>query len=128
MEPVRRWQYLRRVMRTNRKLKALAYQLTELHPMRYMYTSDIRDRFKLVITRDERTFPFVDFPGACYLGMHNISYWAVGGGWRRVELLLPVGVEHVAVALWQALVVLVPEEDAVQKEAACGPHMSDKAR
>jgi hypothetical protein len=50
MEPVCQWQYLRRVLRTNRKLKALVYQLAELHPTRY--TNGIRDRFELVITSD----------------------------------------------------------------------------
>ena len=49
-KPVRRWRYLHRVMRTKRKLKVLVYQLTELHPTQY--TSDIRDRLELVITRD----------------------------------------------------------------------------
>jgi hypothetical protein len=35
VEPVRQWRYLRRVVRMKRKLKALVYQLTELHPTRY---------------------------------------------------------------------------------------------
>jgi hypothetical protein len=49
-------------MRTKRKLKALVYQLTELHPTRY--TRDIRDRFELAKTRELGTSPVVDFPGS----------------------------------------------------------------
>ena len=60
--PVRRWRYLRRVMRTKRKLKVLVCQLTELHPTRY--TRDIRDRFELANTRKLGTSPVVDFPGS----------------------------------------------------------------
>ena len=61
-EPVRRWRYLHRVMRTKRKLKVLVYQLTKLHPTRY--TKDIRDRFELAKTRKLRTSPVVEFPGS----------------------------------------------------------------
>ena len=48
VEPVRRWRYLRRVVRTKRKLEALVYQLTGLHPTRY--ASNIRDLFGLANT------------------------------------------------------------------------------
>ena len=62
VEPVRRWRYLHRVMRTKRKLKVLVYQLTELHPTRY--TRDIRDRFELANTSKWGTSPVVEFPGS----------------------------------------------------------------
>jgi hypothetical protein len=60
-EPVRRWGYLRLVMRTKRKLKVLVYQLTELNPTQY--TRDIRDRFELVNMRKLGTSPAIEFLG-----------------------------------------------------------------
>ena len=47
-------------MRTERKLKVLVYQLTELHTTRY--TKDIRDRFESAKTREMGTSPVVEFP------------------------------------------------------------------
>jgi hypothetical protein len=61
VEAVRRWRYLNSVMRTQRKLNVLVYQLTELNPTRY--TRDIRDRFESANTSKWGTSPVIDFPG-----------------------------------------------------------------
>jgi hypothetical protein len=66
-------------MRTKRKLKALVYQLTELHLTRY--TSDIRDRFESANARELGTSPVVDLSGGYmvkpYTGTYGQLYTAV---------------------------------------------------